>query len=445
MSSTFLRRAGLVVFGGGMYAGSVILSYKYLTSGKKDQVETNEHLASNVGFSFVKNPKRVERFEEIAEFYDDQIGRDESFMGINLLRRSLLYFHAKGTALEVGAGTGRNISYYPSNVERIILADTSDQMLRQAREKLRRMSPDQRKRFVCVVGDASKIDFPDDSFDCVIDTFGLCSFDDPVQVLREMARVCKPDGKILLLEHGRSKSWQSLSEYLDKNAERHAKNWGCIWNRDLDHILQSSPLKLSKVDTWHFGTTYYVICSPCKDEVQSKSLTNCESTSSTKLNIQIKEVDGTTLYHNGEGVRKWNLLGFDFDIYIAKFWSAKPLLSEEEVMACDKPKQMEFTFLKGVSQRAVRAAWKRQMDASVTYRYDDYERDRDQFISMFDAIAEGGTVTVTLRGNETHIVDQGKIKGIIRGSNFQKAFLTMWFGSKAVTCELKQALLGLNI
>jgi methyltransferase OMS1 len=191
-------------------------------------------------------------------------------MGINLLRRTLLYFHAKGTVLEVGAGTGRNIPFFPSTVDRVVLTDSSDEMLKQIQKKLIKLSPEQKKRFACFKADALKLDFPDDSFDCVVDTFGLCSFDDPIGVLREMARVCKPGGKILLLEHGRSKTWNALSEYLDKNAERHAKNWGCIWNRDLDAILRSSPLQLERVDTWHFGTTYYVVCQPKQEELVNK-------------------------------------------------------------------------------------------------------------------------------------------------------------------------------
>jgi methyltransferase OMS1 len=140
-------------------------------------------------------------------------------------------------------------------------------MLLQARRKLNQLSKEERSRFACLVADASKLEFPDGYFDTVVDTFGLCSFDDPVQVLKEMARVCRPDGKILLLEHGRSKSVDALSRYLDKHAERHAKNWGCVWNRDLDDILQESGLELVKVDTWHFGTTYYVVCRPPRKEV----------------------------------------------------------------------------------------------------------------------------------------------------------------------------------
>jgi methyltransferase OMS1 len=238
-----------------------------MTSGLQEQEEVEKELASLDMHSYVKDPKRVERFQSIADIYDSQIGRDEAFMGINLLRRALLYFHAKGTVLEVGAGTGRNLPYYPKKaVDRVVLSDSSDQMLQQARYKIQRLPVAQRSRFACLEADAAQLDFPDESFDCVVDTFGLCSFDDPAVVLQEMARVCKPGGKILLLEHGRSKSWLSLSTYLDKNAERHARNWGCIWNRDLDAILESVPLlDVDRVDTWHFGTTYYVVCRPKKD------------------------------------------------------------------------------------------------------------------------------------------------------------------------------------
>jgi methyltransferase OMS1 len=450
MSSTFLRRAGIVVVGGGAYAGTALLVYNYLTSGQNDQQETHERLALDDGFSFVMDPKRVERFQAIADVYDSQIGRDEAFMGINLLRRALLYFHAKGTVLEVGAGTGRNLPFYPSTVDRVVLSDSSDQMLMQARNKLTRLSPVQRARFACTEADAAKLNFPDDSFDCVVDTFGLCSFDEPVAVLQEMARVCKPGGKILLLEHGRSKSWLGLSNYLDKNAERHAKNWGCIWNRDLDALLREAPLNLSRVDTWHFGTTYYVVCRPKEAVTQQEAeLLATSIVDSNDSNLpppaqETKLVDGVTLFRNGEGVRMWNLLGMNVEIYKAGFWTAKPLQSEEAIMACDKPKQMDFRFLRGVGQTGVTTAWRRQLDASVTYKYDGYEEDRDAFISMFGPMQNGGTESVVIVGDETLIIDQGIVKGKIYGTHFQKAFFSMWFGEQAVTADLKAGLLGLN-
>jgi methyltransferase OMS1 len=52
-----------------------------------------------------------------------------------------------------------------------------------------------------------------------------------------MARVCKPEGRILLLEHGRAaREW--LNDILDKGAERHLMKWGCQWNRDIEAIVK---------------------------------------------------------------------------------------------------------------------------------------------------------------------------------------------------------------
>lgn len=255
-----IPKIAILVGGGATVFVSGVTMYRYFRAANEDLSVTERDVSQ--GVSYVTNPERNHRFQEVADFYDNEIGREESVMGMNLLRRSLLYFHAKGNVLEVGAGTGRNIDYYPSNVERIVLTDSSANMLFRAFEKVRGLSEKKRSRYACLQADASHLRFPDHSFDTVVDTFGLCSYDDPVQVLKEMARVCKPDGKILLLEHGRSKVWHSITHYLDKNAERHAKNWGCVWNRDLDAILEEAGLQVERLDNWHFGTTYYVVARP---------------------------------------------------------------------------------------------------------------------------------------------------------------------------------------
>ena len=213
-----LSRPVIIAGGTVAYVAACAITYTAMSKNKADVDETERKLQENPNFSFVLDPKRTDQFQQVAKKYDTEIGRDESVMGINLLRRSLLYFHSRGTCLEVGAGTGRNINYYPSSsVDRVVLMDTSDKMLSEARKKIRELSlssttkeeeeegSSSKPQFACIEGDSSSLDdFPENSFDTVIDTFGLCSYDDPVKVLKEMARVCKPEGKILLLEHGRS-------------------------------------------------------------------------------------------------------------------------------------------------------------------------------------------------------------------------------------------------
>jgi methyltransferase OMS1 len=106
-----------------------------------------------------------------------------------------------------------------------------------------------------------KAKFAPGSFDVVVDTFGLCSVEDPVRALREAGRLVKPGtGRILLLEHGRPPdgtlgSWL-LSERMDAAAPAHKARWGCWFNRDIDAAVRDSGLRVVSRGTWHFGTTY---------------------------------------------------------------------------------------------------------------------------------------------------------------------------------------------
>jgi methyltransferase OMS1 len=273
------RNVAVVAAGGGLYVISVYTGYTYYMMSRKEPAgefsslpdamqPANNHSCTT---SHIHNPLRSNRYNTIARVYDDEIGRDEFYTGINLLRRWMLYFHARGTVLEVGAGTGRNIFYYPKAVRRVVLTDNSQEMLQQAKDKIRQMPLEKQNRFAVLQADAmtlktETVTLPDNGFDTVVDTFGLCSYNDPVAVLKQMARVCKQNGRILLLEHGRSKTYDFVTNHLDKHAEHHAAKWGCVWNRDLDAILEECVrqgfLKVETKRIWHFGTTYYVICRP---------------------------------------------------------------------------------------------------------------------------------------------------------------------------------------
>lgn len=189
-------------------------------------------------------------------------------MTLQLMRRWVCR-KAAGKVLEVSAGTGRNIGYYsPQRVSGpVTLVDSTPEMLSEAATKLEGDDgPPRRDRrgveYEMRPGVVEELPFGDGSFDTVVETFGLCSCDDPVRAVQEFARVCKPGGRILLLEHGAA-SWSWLERKLAQGASEHARKWGCWWNRDIPAILEASgAVDVQSISRWHFGTTYVVQCSP---------------------------------------------------------------------------------------------------------------------------------------------------------------------------------------
>jgi hypothetical protein len=161
--------------------------------------------------------------------------------------------------------------------------------------------------------------------------------------------------------------------------------------------------------------------------------------------VQVSEkvsVADTQLSLNGTAVRVFRWLGIPVKIYVAAFYTPAPLRSAKEVMASSGPMQFDFTFLRDVSKNQVAEAWSKQIAESVDFTYGSFDADRDRFVGMFGALKSGGTQTVQFVGEDTVIIDQGVKNGTIAGRNFQKAFLSMWFGENPVSPEIKAGLLG---
>jgi ubiquinone/menaquinone biosynthesis C-methylase UbiE len=149
-----------------------------------------------MGSSASEQAEVTRRYNRMARFYDIYDAPME-WMGTKKRRRELID-DASGDVLEVGVGTGKNLPYYGDDVN-VTGIDVSSSMLAETRRRLTALTV----QATILEADVQSLPFDDDRFDTAISTCVFCSVADPVQGLRELGRVVRPDGRILLLEHVR--------------------------------------------------------------------------------------------------------------------------------------------------------------------------------------------------------------------------------------------------
>ena len=146
--------------------------------------------------------------------------------GMRRCRHDLLT-QARGRTVEIGSGTGLNLPHYPDDLDDLVLAEPSQPMRKRLQAAVRRGERTAR----VIDAPAEQLPFPDASTDTVVSTLVLCTVDAPDLALREIARVLRPEGQLLLIEHVRSDS-ALLARWQDRLArpwQRFAE--GCRCNR----------------------------------------------------------------------------------------------------------------------------------------------------------------------------------------------------------------------
>ena len=168
--------------------------------------------------------------------------------GMRKHRRELLS-RAHGRTLEIGGGTGLNLPHYPDGVAELIVAEPDASMRAKLGKRLNRDG----RRAQLIDAPAERLPFADGSVDTVVSTLVLCTVDAPDLALREIARVLRPGGQLLFIEHVRAES-PALARWQDRLAgpwRRFAR--GCRCNRATQQLIAACGLELDPIGTarWH--------------------------------------------------------------------------------------------------------------------------------------------------------------------------------------------------
>ena len=143
-----------------------------------------------------------------------------------------------GDVLELGFGSGLNTAHYPSSVRRVGAVEPSDVAWRLSKPRREASAtPIERAGL-----DGQDLPFEDDVFDTALSTWTLCTIADPVRALREVARVLRPGGQLVFVEHGAAPdagvlAWQRRLDPLQRRAFA-----GCHLSRPIDELLTRAGL-----------------------------------------------------------------------------------------------------------------------------------------------------------------------------------------------------------
>jgi ubiquinone/menaquinone biosynthesis C-methylase UbiE len=180
-----------------------------------------------------------------ARFYDRALKATEE-NGLGAMRGELLA-GASGRVIEIGAGTGVNLKLYGDAVEDLTLIEPDPHMGAQLRKRLADRHGDPLPAQL-VAAPAEALPFADDTFDTAVATLVLCTIPDPVAAIDELARVLRPGGRLLFIEHVRAEDASSA-----RWQDRLEKPWrfvadGCHCNRDTEANLRASSFKVESID-----------------------------------------------------------------------------------------------------------------------------------------------------------------------------------------------------
>jgi ubiquinone/menaquinone biosynthesis C-methylase UbiE len=200
--------------------------------------------------------------EQIQDVYDqhaptyDRSSRLTERLVVDALRQEFGQ-QMRGTTLEIAIGSGLSLPYYSPDVTRAVGIDLSAGMLAEARKRARSLG----REIELIQMDAERLAFPDNAFDTAGISLALCTVPRPEVALAEIARVCKPDGTALFLEHVRSPHWPvyAVERMISPSQERSV---GCSWVRDTVGSIRQAGFQVRSDQSRLLGIFRLVVATP---------------------------------------------------------------------------------------------------------------------------------------------------------------------------------------
>ncbi|MDW7671563.1 MAG: methyltransferase domain-containing protein [Bacillota bacterium] len=176
------------------------------------------------------------RYNRVAAVYDF-LDAPMELMAFKKYRGEVMN-NVHGKALEIGVGTGKNIEFYPADAD-IIAIDFSEKMLEKAKQRVVKLN----KHVELLQMDVQNLAFEDNVFDTAFTTCVFCSVPDPVEGLKEIKRVLKPGGQLILLEHVLSKH-RLVKPFMHLFNPVTVRLWGANINRKTSENIKKAGFKI---------------------------------------------------------------------------------------------------------------------------------------------------------------------------------------------------------
>ncbi|WP_244520368.1 class I SAM-dependent methyltransferase [Fictibacillus solisalsi] len=202
------------------------------------------------------NKKLIKKFNRQAQTYDRM--RENQFQR---KWREKLIGEAKGHVLELAVGAGGNFPFYKiEKIDTITAVDFSPEMLGKAKKAARQYH----LPAAFIESDIDELFFENQQFDSIVSTLSFCGYSSPARILENVSKWCKPNGQVLLLEHGISSNFliSTLQRALDPLA---VKTVGCHQNRNIMKLVNHSPLDIQKAEHHWLNVFHLIWAKPRKE------------------------------------------------------------------------------------------------------------------------------------------------------------------------------------